>query len=127
MRGKVIQMTGGYDYMRITPAHAGKRGEIKCIRFPDRDHPRACGEKSIKASFALDFVGSPPRMRGKVQTVLAVYVGVGITPAHAGKRHRQRGGDASGQDHPRACGEKAEFTAPEPELLGSPPRMRGKE
>ena len=29
-------------------------------------------------------------------------------------------------DHPRACGEKAEFTAPTSALLGSPPRMRGK-
>ena len=46
VRGKeeYLQETESID--RITPACAGKRCCSLCLRFPDWDHPRMCGEKS---------------------------------------------------------------------------------
>ena len=56
-----------------------------------RDHPRVCGEK--RGSFP-DFgnsKGSPPRMRGKALGALDLTLGLGITPAYAGKSRKRSG------------------------------------
>ena len=50
-----------------------------------------------------------------------------ITPAYAGKRGRGLQRFRSGRDHPRACGEKPRPLCIPKTLLGSPPRMRGKD
>ena len=72
--------------MGITPACAGKRTQYfpacSCIW----DHPRVCGEKSFGDVVALDAIGSPPRVRGKVRQVVIGPPFKGITPACAGKR-----------------------------------------
>ena len=50
-----------------------------------KDHPRVCGEKMlIKGKRGYD-MGSPPRMRGKVNFPAQVRPLNGITPAYAGK------------------------------------------
>ena len=110
----------------ITPACAGKR---HCPRFrpgKTRDHPRVCGEKSSLMQMDVGPLGSPPRMRGKGVQSRDKRVGVGITPAYAGKSQvpQHRGGAAV--DHPRVCGEKLRLRFMERTLKGSPPRMRGK-
>ena len=66
-------------------------------------------------------------MRGKDVQVSAATEKVRITPAHAGKSFESRYIQRPLQDHPRACGEKE--TSPKClfMLLGSPPRMRGKD
>ena len=91
-----------------------------------RDHPRACGENSLKVSTRQHRRGSPPRMRGKPHGRPNPKATVRITPAHAGKTasglHKAKGG----QDHPRACGENQKSTNALNLLRGSPPRMRGK-
>ena len=51
---------------------------------------------------------------------------LGITPAHAGKRLVHGLQITGGQDHPRACGEKWLFGLWSTDIIGSPPRMRGK-
>ena len=71
-------------------------------------------------------MGSPPRMRGKGYQLVERLQQVGITPAHAGKRQRRTQRWRTGRDHPRACGEKVLDPFVLEELLGSPPRMRGK-
>ena len=99
-------MHGTMQTTRITPAHAGKRRAMACpLSFPE-DHPRMCGEKSPLGPCGPVSPGSPPRMRGKGNLKIALVLGVGITPAHAGKR------DSPRPDRPSAG--------------GSPPHMRGK-
>ena len=66
-------------------------------------------------------------MRGKVHVASAVPVGMGITPARAGKRGQRRSRLVHGWDHPRACGEKAVINADFTTEMGSPPRVRGKD
>ena len=65
MRGKppvdmVARAAGG-----ITPAHAGKTLPRPAATVSLRDHPRACGENFELEDFSSDYLGSPPRMRGK--------------------------------------------------------------
>ena len=48
MRGKVKTLKVYTPVTGITPAHAGKRGLCARSMRCDWDHPRACGEKSLK-------------------------------------------------------------------------------
>ena len=69
----------------ITPAYAGKRFFLPPLHHLHRDHPRLCGEKVDITSFGASKTGSPPPMRGKVDSFRATIVFLGITPAYAGK------------------------------------------
>ena len=71
-------------------------------------------------------MGSPPRVRGKVDVDRQIGVIGGITPARAGKRLNVCLIPTDAQDHPRACGEKLCALIRRKERLGSPPRVRGK-
>ena len=71
-------------------------------------------------------MGSPPRMRGKLHTVLDALAPIGITPAHAGKTLTLHTRTIGTWDHPRACGENSDYSYPSTREQGSPPRMRGK-
>ena len=111
----------------ITPACAGKRGSGSPPRSCRRDHPRVCGEKHKLNSLDRPAEGSPPRMQGKAAVLAQRLPGLGITPAYAGKSCRACPAASGAGDHPRVCGEKL-FQSPLLRLLlGSPPRMRGKE
>ena len=46
VRGKVQQQYDNIQKERITPAYAGKSGELCNGELCIRDHPRVCGEKS---------------------------------------------------------------------------------
>ena len=71
-------------------------------------------------------VGSPPRVRGKVQCVPRGVDAMGITPACAGKRKAETTFAFAIRDHPRVCGEKDRTASMKEILEGSPPRVRGK-
>ena len=147
MRGKVIRYAGSVDPYRITPAYAGKsiaiptggtvgpritpayagksRGKRQSLH-EIWDHPRICGEKST-CSFAVDHLqGSPPHMRGKGVNFTGLKLGLGITPAYAGKRRAVEVGQHIDRDHPRICGEKTIPCPAGKRVTGSPPHMRGK-
>ena len=47
MRGKAVQFRNHIFILRITPAHAGKRGVCLTSCDLDEDHPRTCGEKNF--------------------------------------------------------------------------------
>ena len=85
MRGKVLYSTLLYFFEGITPAYAGK----SCHSSPDsagqRDHPRLCGEKLNPYQKKQKGKGSPPPMRGKALMLIGIILGLGITPAYAGK------------------------------------------
>ena len=69
----------------ITPADAGKTCCVHERTAKQWDHPRGCGENCSVPFFPLSFLGSPPRMRGKLPWLTPEEVDVGITPADAGK------------------------------------------
>ena len=50
-----------------------------------------------------------------------------VSPAYAGKSIPSDEFGNEDEDHPRVCGEKSALSALVVKLLGSPPRMRGKE
>ena len=111
----------------ITPAYAGKSGTRGALARRGRDHPRVCGEKNRCPPVRPAPAGSPPRMRGKARADSAIGNDAGITPAYAGKSIWWHGNLIGGGDHPRVCGEKS-FTRVQIMLVvGSPPRMRGKD
>ena len=90
----------------ITPAHAGRSDRRRVRGNAQKDHPRACGEKGRTQVREISILGSPPRMRGEGSMGLNITRILGITPAHAGRSVNPHGSKGSGQDHPRACGEK---------------------
>ena len=90
---------------RITPADAGKTGLLAFPPCADRDHPRGCGENSRRKVERMIVDGSPPRMRGKPDRVLAKSEQIRITPAGAGKTVKSSVTTPPGADHPRVCGE----------------------
>ena len=107
MRGKVSPAQSQGLVARITPAYAGKSTQ----RLYDAG-----------AQF-----GSPPRMRGKVVLPAQFRGHSRITPAYAGKSLAQSSAKQVSKDHPRVCGEKSHRCCFLRSVLGSPPRMRGKD
>ena len=107
MRGKVTFASALHKGHRITPAYAGKSS--RPLRPPEcrKDHPRVCGEKELRQAIAVQHIGSPPRMRGKVEVHCHTIFDVGITPAYAGKSAEWFFKQLVKADHPRVCGEKA--------------------
>ena len=127
MRGKpVFRLTVCISF-RITPADAGKtldKTQTSCAIW---DHPRGCGENFRERMICASSQGSPPRMRGKLNSRVTVSSYPRITPADAGKTNHKGRRDLRDRDHPRGCGENK--NDPEEVALkkGSPPRMRGKQ
>ena len=106
MRGKPVTKQLWHRRVGITPADAGK---TLCLadECPRRgDHPRGCGENLYKKGNKKGWMGSPPRMRGKLCAALSTTRAQRITPADAGKT--------------------AVSVNPSSSIYGSPPRMRGK-
>ena len=126
VRGKAVRGRKRHSRGGITPACAGKSGQFVRFAADGRDHPRVCGEKPAFASGSQHFLGSPPRVRGKVVLDLQAVKDSGITPACAGKRRRSERAQFKRRDHPRVCGEKARTLIVQDEPQGSPPRVRGK-
>ena len=93
----------------------------------NRDHPRVCGEKSSGRKDNCGWPGSPPRVRGKGAWKHGKETWVGITPACAGKRVQRISFAPLLWDHPRVCGEKSHSLRPSAVVVGSPPRVRGKD
>ena len=85
-----------------------------------------CGEKRHGPEPCQSTAGSPPRVRGKVQSLCKNLERVGITPAYAGKRQERSSYRTNRRDHPRVCGEKSFTRLSYCSAGGSPPRVRGK-
>ena len=110
--------------MRITPAHAGRISGIVSLRFPFRDHPRACGKNYDGVRLTQDNLGSPPRMREESHCTYLPNHSTGITPAHAGRMWSVSTHMLIAEDHPRACGKNSIISEYTIFRIGSPPRMR---
>ena len=90
MRGKAQITCPPSTCLGITPAHAGKSCSFVQMAVLIRDHPRTCGEKWFAARLRERMPGSPPHMRGKVCFSLRHARPDRITPAHAGKSHKEQ-------------------------------------
>ncbi len=126
MRGKGLKVCEHRLSDRITPAYAGKRSRCQRAARLGRDHPRLCGEKLFCCPVGLDWLGSPPPMRGKVYKNIVCDLYNRITPAYAGKSFRKTAVRHAIKDHPRLCGEKQIQIVLVHKRIGSPPPMRGK-
>ena len=110
----------------ITPARAGKTLLSSRHLCREQDHPRACGENMFPRCGVSASIGSPPRVRGKPQTIRIAVGYVRITPARAGKTCLSKSAGLMPRDHPRACGENTATPQQTGAARGSPPRVRGK-
>ena len=126
MRGKEACKKACEVSWGITPAYAGKRAAAAPEAAGNQDHPRVCGEKAAIAGLLPSLLGSPPRMRGKVNHFAQNCAKIGITPAYAGKSSIIPHPQGVFKDHPRVCGEKRAIPSRWTQRQGSPPRMRGK-
>ena len=86
-----------------------------------------CGEKCSSCFISHRMPGSPPRMRGKGRFLPGDALRVGITPAYARKSKYCHFPTSLDWDYPRVCGEKVGAGLFQEAVLGSSPRMRGKE
>ena len=85
-----------------------------------------CGEKCTLFADVVPTWGSPPHVRGKVNSKLGAKAESGITPACAGKRQGLAKVLSQNRDHPRMCGEKPGPDTASKVAGGSPPHVRGK-
>ena len=70
----------------ITPACAGNSGREHGAAAACEDHPRVCGEQSVKKEKPRVLLGSPPRVRGTAYSIMSGLGRFRITPACAGNR-----------------------------------------
>ena len=110
----------------LIPACAGKTPRAPCPGYPDRAHPRACGENVVCSAMSFGFPGSSPRVRGKPHRQRQPPDEAGLIPARAGKTGGSVCRSASQAAHPRACGENGGGFGLGGPFLGSSPRVRGK-
>ena len=85
MRGKLYCFACGAGGDGITPAGAGKTQIGEEITGLGADHPRGCGENLAGVKFEAVHNGSPPQVRGKLDTPAEETETDRITPAGAGK------------------------------------------
>ena len=125
-QGKDSGTVHGCGQLRITPAWAGKSGQLYGGLILFEDYPRVGGEKSLSTSASIRRLGSPPRWRGKGPHLWRGARHHRITPAWTGKSWWSPASRGHGSDHPRVGGEKRSLQPGEPKVSGSPPRGRGK-
>ena len=70
--------------------------------------------------------GSPPQVRGKLKNRAVKALDPGITPAGAGKTLRLCNFVCLEQDHPRRCGENADYSAVHLHMFRITPAGAGK-
>ena len=110
----------------ITPACAGKTIFYEMEMRESWDHPRVCGKNMLWLLIVFLIMGSPPRVREKLEKLEARAAMAGITPACAGKTPHLNNALLLCQDHPRVCGKNISLSSPRIFSVGSPPRVREK-
>ena len=126
LRGKQFRKNKIGIQRRITPAPAGKTTRVFACISVYGDHPRTCGENSMRSRAKSTPPGSPPHLRGKPLLSLLFSSILRITPAPAGKTKQWILHRLKHRDHPRTCGENLHGEIVEIVAQGSPPHLRGK-
>ena len=126
VREKQVLVDSNRFFFGITPASAGKTIIAITMLKSLQDHPRECGKNSVICCMCYSPLGSPPRVREKLNTTNVKEIALGITPASAGKTKERYSKMYAGVDHPRECGKNVCSCFSTVNLLGSPPRVREK-
>ncbi len=124
VRERRDKVRGGFIFLRITPACAGKTLARRFEGKDFKDHPRVCGKDYSFYRISFLFIGSPPRVRERLVLVVFSNPYCRITPACAGKTKRRNNLSCSGRDHPRVCGKDSHCVPLGRQHTGSPPRVR---
>ena len=85
-----------------------------------------CGENLASPGLSFQVPGSSPRVRGKLTTIPAKAIQIGLIPACAGKTFGCCLLDRDRRAHPRVCGENERAYRASCRQSGSSPRVRGK-
>ena len=109
----------------VCPAYAWNTWSVPASLSLLWAHPRVCGEDYTRRTNYGKYIGSPPRMRGKLTKQMQTLGQDRLTPAHAGKIASAYRSCTHRQAHPRVCGEYNNNSRGPGLCLGSPPRMRG--
>ena len=125
MRGTADAWVEIAGVCRITPACAGNSPQGDLSKITEMDHPRVCGEQTLRSTPQKRSVGSPPRVRGTDEAAEKAQIVRRITPACAGNRYLEDMQNESNADHPRVCGEQSNISLQPGKQAGSPPRVRG--
>ena len=146
VRGKPWGYPPGTLVTWLIPACAGKTSSELRRSRPTAAHPRVCGENLVLGGRAWGWVGSSPRVRGKLGLgaqrpprrgssprvrgkpgrAPAHPVRLGLIPACAGKTGRRGDALRAYPAHPRVCGENIGAHIETISGAGSSPRVRGK-
>ena len=109
----------------ITPACTGSTPGTTSARRAWTDHPRVYGEHRDPAWGEALAGGSPPRVRGAQNDLVATVQNGRITPACTGSTPSWTPGRTGSADHPRVYGEHFNCSGTSQPEVGSPPRVRG--
>ena len=109
----------------IIPAYAGSTLRVRVRGVRGGDHPRVCGEHSMRSARRERTSGSSPRMRGAPFEDTKARFRLGIIPAYAGSTSHIFSPASLCWDHPRVCGEHVQAVDEKGRTVGSSPRMRG--
>ena len=110
---------------RITPACAGTTQTLKVTVGLVWDHPRLCGDYYIAKPIVDNPLGSPPLVRGLLNSIGGSVKLIRITPACAGTTVICVTKLIDIKDHPRLCGDYEFRAVQEAMTQGSPPLVRG--
>ena len=92
-----------------------------------RDHPHACGDKSLRPNNFQSCRGSSPRVWGQERNFKRLWVVVRIIPTRVGTRVSRYVETGRRGDHPHACGDKFIINQTDKSPQGSSPRVWGQE
>ena len=126
MRGKPAEKVTVQELKRNIPAYAGKTTIARCLACCHQEHPRVCGENCTRQPLTPSWLGTSPRMRGKLKTTKPPVTRHGNIPAYAGKTDSPNISSKSRWEHPRVCGENLLCRPNDMHKDGTSPRMRGK-
>ena len=127
VRGKPREEAATIDMGGLIPARAGKTPLLHLRMLALWAHPRACGENEAGDEKGAVFEGSSPRVRGKRGRGREGRRLRGLIPACAGKTTEPTPSRENWRAHPRVCGENCTQPSPPWPLMGSSPRVRGKQ
>ena len=111
---------------RNTPAYAGKTDYAALFSRPSKKHPRLRREDRRAISFAARSLETPPLTRGRLLQKSRPFIGLGNTPAYAGKTIHQGLAGLDLRKHPRLRGEDSMGISASSLAAETPPLTRGR-
>ena len=126
VRSRPGEPSGGIPAVGITSACAEQTIGAECDAVVSGDHLRVCGADLIVLTVLVGWVGSPPRVRSRLEADAGGPLRLGITSACAEQTSLSPSWSLLAQDHLRVCGADRLELALHGDDQGSPPRVRSR-